>query len=363
MKKILFFIDCLGSGGSQRQLVELAVGFKEKGYDVTILTYLDRNFYAEVLQTKDIATICIAKTGYLSRLFKLRKYIRSNNFDCVISFLDVPNFISVFSGLPFRKWKIIVGERSANPKILNSYRAKFYRKFFVFADAVVANSYANIEIVKKIVQLPENKQHVIYNIVDSVKWQPVNNYVLNENERFKVIIPASHRYLKNLKNVILGVSMLTEKEKTKLSIEWYGDNIDGNYFDNSYPEALELIEKLNLQDQFSFYSATHEIPAIVKNADTVGLFSFYEGLPNAVCEAMYAGKSVIASNISDVPLLISEKKLICDPDSPESVKNAFSYLLSCNSQELIKIGQVNRKKAVALFYKEKIINQYIDLIK
>lgn len=363
MKKILFFIDCLGSGGSQRQLVELAVGFKEKGFEVTILTYFDRNFYDEVLQSKGIVSVCIAESSYLSRLFKIRTFIHRNNFDCVISFLDVPNFISIFSGFPYRKWKIIVGERSANPKILNSFRAKFYRKFFIFADAVVANSHANIEIIKKIVRLTEKKQHVIYNIVDSEKWQPDNNYVFDENEKLNVIVPASHRYLKNLKNVILGVSLLTKEEKNKLLIEWYGDNIDSNYFDNSYPEALELIEELNLQEQFSFYPATHEIPIIVKKADAVGLFSFYEGLPNAVCEAMFAGKPVIASNVSDVPLLISDKNLICDPISPESVKCAFTYLLSCSAQKLFEIGQENSNKAQTLFDKEKIINQYIDLIK
>ena len=39
MKKILFFINYLGSGGAQRQIVELAVGFKKRGYDVKFLIY------------------------------------------------------------------------------------------------------------------------------------------------------------------------------------------------------------------------------------------------------------------------------------------------------------------------------------
>ncbi len=34
MKNLLFFISGLGSGGAQRQIVELAVGFKGLGYNV-----------------------------------------------------------------------------------------------------------------------------------------------------------------------------------------------------------------------------------------------------------------------------------------------------------------------------------------
>lgn len=34
MKRILLFIDSLGAGGAQRQLVGLAVMLKKKGYEV-----------------------------------------------------------------------------------------------------------------------------------------------------------------------------------------------------------------------------------------------------------------------------------------------------------------------------------------
>lgn len=37
--KILCVIDCLGSGGAQRQLVNLATAFKEKGHEVSFLVY------------------------------------------------------------------------------------------------------------------------------------------------------------------------------------------------------------------------------------------------------------------------------------------------------------------------------------
>jgi len=362
--KILCVIDSLGSGGAQRQLVNMAVGFKEKGHNVLFLVYHSKNFFKEILGENNISIYEIIEPNYFKRLIKMRHFIRNGRFDSVLSFLEGANLICEITGLPWRKWKLVVGERSANPAILKSIKLRAYRWSHLFADHVVANSFENIKIVRKSNPLLSTKKcHVIYNIVDFEKWKPDENYIPLKDGKFKIVVAASHRYLKNLKNVILGVNLLTDEEKNKLIIEWYGDNIEGDYFDKSYPEALELIEKLKLQNQFRFYPATYELPTIVKKADAVGLFSFYEGLPNAVCEAMFAGKPVIVTNISDVPLLINDEKLICDPESPDSVKNAFSYLLSCNSPKINKIVEENRKKALALFNKEKIINQYIELIK
>lgn len=49
MKKIVLFTDCLGAGGAQRQLVGLAIMLKAKGYDVTVATYYDIEFYKKHL--------------------------------------------------------------------------------------------------------------------------------------------------------------------------------------------------------------------------------------------------------------------------------------------------------------------------
>ena len=48
--KILCVIDSLGSGGAQRQLVGLAIGFKERGHEVSFLVYHGRlKIYVELV--------------------------------------------------------------------------------------------------------------------------------------------------------------------------------------------------------------------------------------------------------------------------------------------------------------------------
>src|SRR5664280_841694 len=105
--KILCVIDSLGSGGAQRQLVNLAIGFKERGHEVSFLVYHRLNFYKESLEENNIPVYEIIEPNYLKRLLKMQRFIRGGGYDAVLSFLEAANFICELAGLPWRKWKLI----------------------------------------------------------------------------------------------------------------------------------------------------------------------------------------------------------------------------------------------------------------
>ena len=60
--RILLFISSLGSGGAERQLVNLGVLFKEKGYDVDFLVYYEDDFYKHILDNHNIKVNKINKS-------------------------------------------------------------------------------------------------------------------------------------------------------------------------------------------------------------------------------------------------------------------------------------------------------------
>src|SRR5690554_3568898 len=174
--KILCIIDMLGSGGAQRQLVNLAIGFKERGHTVSFLVYHHHDFYVDILKQNNIPIHEILESNYLKRLIKMRKFIRHGKFNAVLSFLQASNFISEISGLPKRKWKLVVGERSANPAIFKSIKLRLFRWFHLLADHIVANSHENLRMVRKINPLLKiDKCHVIYNTVNFDLWKPNEN--------------------------------------------------------------------------------------------------------------------------------------------------------------------------------------------
>lgn len=359
--KILCIIDELGSGGAQRQLINIALSFKEQNDDVEFLTYHPSTFYSELLAQYYIKETCLIESNYLKRIFRMRRFVRQGNYDCVISFLEGASFISELAAIPYKKWTLIVGERSSNPRIFKSFRLRLYRWFHLFSDYVVANSYANIKMVRSICPLLSSKKcKVVYNSIDLNLWKPNDDYVFCKNCEFSMLIAASHREMKNLIGLVEGVNLLSSEEKKKLKIYWYGDDLT----DNSKNEALDLIQKYQLEAIFCFYPATLNIKEKMEDIDCVGLFSLYEGLPNVICEGMALGKPIVSSIVSDVPLLLNDGEggFLCDPKDYQSICLALHRIMSCSSIELEQMGKKNRENAVKLFDRNTNFKLYKSLI-
>lgn len=357
--KILCVIDNLGSGGAQRQLVNLALAFQEKGHKLEFLVYHSDSFYDEVLREANINIIEVIEKNYLKRIFKMRKIIREGNYDSVLSFLEAASFICTIAGFPYRKWTLTVGERSANPNIFKSFKLKFYRWLHGFTSAVVANSYENIKMVKKVNPfISENKLHVVYNLIDFNKWQFINNaYTYKKDGKFNLTVVASHQSLKNLNGLVEAINLLDENYRNQIVINWYG----GESKDDSKEIALNKIKDYNLESNFIFHKPTLEIATKVNEADALGLFSFYEGLPNVVCEAMAMQKPIISSNISDIKLFI-DKDFIFNPYDSLEISEKIKMLIDSKEDFLKIVGSANREKSLELFNKDKIVSKYLDLL-
>ena len=362
--KILCFIDSLDSGGAQRQLVELATGFKEKGHEVSLLTYHNIPFFNLFLEHHNISIETIEERNYLKRLIKVRHFIRQSDFHAVLSFLEAPNIISQMAGIPSRKWKLVVGERRINPLIKRSLKLIFYRWFHFFADFIVSNSSTNIKYVLRVNPLlSKSKCRVIYNIVDLNRWKPHPDFIFRKNLKIKLIVGASHLPRKNAPGLIEAISLLNDSELDKISIEWYGNKPNDINDYKSFESAVKKLNDLKLNNVISFHPATNKILKIVQDADAVGLFSFSEGMPNIICEGMACGKPVICSTVSDIVNLLSyDKNLLCDPADEHSIASSIRYLISLDQEKLREIGNRNRKIAMENFQKDKIISDYLKLL-
>ena len=364
-RKILCMIDMLGSGGAQRQLVELALGYKERGFDVAFLIYFKAfdSYYDETLEKAGIPILDINEPNYLMRIIRMSRMIRKFRPDAIISFLEVPNFIAEMASVLPHSWKLIVGERSADPEKLTNKRTRFFIHCHRFADAVVANSHANLDIVRQVApELKRAKQHVIYNSLDPQKFSVDNSFVFCAHPRRSIVIASSHRYLKNLDGLIEAVRLLPKAQQDQLIIHWYGHN-KFNDTDHSFDEAKQKIADYGLQANFAFYPPTLDIYDKMRASDAVGLFSHFEGLPNAICEGMFLAKPIVCTRISDLPIFLKEdiNAFLCDSHDPKTIMHALQQFITADPKQLQQMGQQNRLLAQQLFDKNTVLNQYQQL--
>lgn len=358
--KILLFIDSLGSGGAQRQIINLAFVLKENGYSVEFLVYDIDKYYNDLLIKQGFKIVYIVNTNYWQRLIRIRKYIRRNGFDVVLSFLMIPNLINIVAGFPFRRNRIIISERSANPLMQKTIKFTLIRLLYIYCDHLIVNSVENLKMIQESnFFLKQSKCSVIYNMIDLALWKPINDFRYLDSGKLKMIIVASHQYLKNLHGLINALMLFGADLRSKLSIEWYGD-----VRDDSLNDALERIKDTELIDVIKFFPATIHIRNKIQNSDVVGLFSLYEGFPNAICEAMACAKPVIVSNVSDLPMIIENGKngFICNPNDASSIYQAIEKMLACDEKQLAQMGIQNLYKAQQLFDKDKVTKLYKKLL-
>lgn len=359
MKRILFLSPNLGGGGggSERQIVTVACLLKNRGYDVEFLCYSEGNFYFHILELQHIPVYWMISSNYLKRMISVRKFIRSGKYDVVISFLNTPNFLNNFATVGGKRWKVITGERSAKEENFLSRQEKVFAWFQRFADYIVCNSENAKNMWIKYYPQYAGKMVVIYNNVNLPSI--TSTYIPKRYGKLHIVVAASYQYLKNPIGLIKAIASMSEEEREKIVVDWYGKNDDLRR--EVYDEANRMIGTLGVKN-IILHPVVSDILNIINTSDAVALLSSVEGLPNAICEGMMLGKLVIMSRISDYEILVDDTNgFLCDWDDIASIKNAILSAANLSVEQLEKMGKSSRNKAERLF-STTIVNKWISLI-
>lgn len=360
--KILCLIDSLGSGGAQRQIVTISKLLKDRGFDVSVLCYTYEDFFSKYLKESRISIYWEIEPNYIKRILRVRKFIRRGNYNAVISFLEVPNFLNCFAAIGGKTWKVITSERSAKREIFHSRQGKIFAWFQRYADTIVCNSNNAREMWLEFYPQYKDKLDVIYNPVLLPKI--TSEYVPKRNGKLHIVVAASYQYLKNPIGLIKALALLDKNQREQIKVDWYGRIEVTNGNTRAYDEARLLLEENNLQHVIELHEPTTDILNRMNEADVVALFSELEGLPNAICEGMMIGKPIIMSKVSDYADLVDDTNgVLCDWDNSESIMDAILCMLKLTNEELLDKGKQSLAKAENLFSSKVIMNQWIKLIR
>lgn len=357
MDKILCYIDSLGAGGAQRQLVGLAKELSTKGYDVTICVYADIPFYVHEIKDTNIRYKYLSKAqNKFLKLFYTYKYIKELKPDCVISFLEMPSIIMCIIKIVLKKFKLIVSERNTTQKITRLDRMRFY--LFKQADYIVSNSYTQDKFIKRNFPFLSNKCLPIINFVDTEKFNMVKHEM---SDLVKFIVAASISPSKNTLNFIQSIKDVINEGYTNFEVNWYGI-VDHN--DTYYIQCEKVITENNLSKFIKLLPKTIDICQKYHESDFFCLPSIYEGTPNALTEALSCGIPSICSDVSDNShyVIDSYNGFLFNPKSSASMASAIIKCLELRTEEYLLFAQRSRATAVEQFNINKFANSYINLI-
>ncbi len=326
--KITFVIGVMGNGGAERVIANLSNEFVLYGWDVNIITiYGSRQDYELDKRVSVRNIICRCPVRLLrpfERIFTIRKYIKEENPDVVISFLADVNIHVILSMLGIRK-KLIVSERNdpqrdPNSKWIRRMRDRLYAK----ADGIVfqtkdAEAYFD-KIIKKriktaIIPNPIKDNLPIYN-KDTKSNQFITACRLNKQKNLPLMIDALKTLIDNGIDVRLNI---------------YGEG----------PERKNLeayIDSLGMSNEVSLCGFANDIHEKMQDAACFVISSDYEGISNSMIEALAIGIPVVATDCPVGGARMYIKDGVSGRIVPCGDKKAFA--------EAMQAAITDRKKAI-----------------
>lgn len=358
MKKILCFIDELGSGGAERQLVGLASMLKKHGYDVSIYCYHPIYFYEPILKENEVNLIkeISSPKNTFQKLWRSFRVLKKGNYDFIISFSPGSSFAALICKPFLRKVKLLVSDRNMTPVISLKQKVKF--NLYRLADYIVPNSYTQTNILAKHYPFIQSKLRTITNFVDFSKFQPSLPICRRRNKCLRVIVVARHAFDKNIPNFIKA-ACIAKSKGLNFKVDWYG------YYNNRFGEQnFKLIKEYAVDDIIHFLPPHNNIKECYAKADVLCLPSVREGFSNVIGEAMCMGLPVICGRISDNVKMVEDgvNGYLFDPTSPDDIAKAIVRMANIDDNTLNTFSRNNLKKAHEMLSAASFIQKYINII-
>ena len=305
-RKILFHINSLGKGGAERVLTVLAGYFAQDGYRVSIVTlWRAENEYEVPAGVKRVnlgdEKVSGGRLALAVRRFTgLRGLIKKENPDIVISFCLKANFRSVFSMLGMRI-PLLVSVRS-DPQI-DYAPHKFLTKWMErkAAGCVFQTKDAQAFFGERL----RKKSRIIWNPIDE-KYLPENRESAkgalagggaDRQERgggagdICIITVGRITFEKNQLMLLKAFDRIKDKFPSA-RVRVYGEGIGGD----SWKEMDAYIRQNGIAHRVEFMGPSSSLEKEIVNAALFVLPSNYEGMSNALMEAMVMGLPVIATD-------------------------------------------------------------------
>lgn len=362
-KKLALFLPALYAGGAERVMLNLAKGFSEKGIKVDlVLAKAEGPFIHHIPKGVRIVDLKAKRTLY--SLPSLVQYIRAEKPKALLSTMYHANIIAIWAKIIARvPLRLAIREAittSFSIRFEQSVRGRWIipiliRKFYKYADVIIAISQGVAQDLKKFAELPQERIQVIYNPIDLSKalsladeyidhpWFRSNHYVILGVGRLD---PQ-----KDFDNLIRAFALVKRSYPAKLMILGEG---------KERPKLERLIKDLGLEEDVSLPGFVDNPYKYIRRSSVFVLSSKYEGFPNVLVEAMALGTPVVSTDCPSGPAEILENgkwgKLVPVGD-PKALADAINQTLEHNNLDR-KLLQERAKE----FSLEHIIPIYLEVL-
>lgn len=342
--KILFVIDKLEVGGTEKQLVETIQRLNKEKFELFLryLAHSQSPLFDLLEQSGKVRTFVLnVRSTYSLRaliaVYRLVQFIRSEKIDIVQGYFLKAKFLGMIAGKLAGKRTIscmrdlgmAINYKSLPPLIIAN----------LCTDRFLVNSESIKNYLIKNQKINPKKIDVIMNGVDLNRFRPSAN---EDKKKYKKDLGIDTDHLvvgvisnlkpeKGLEHFIRAAALASEvNSKVRFVIVGKGPLED---------ELRQIAGDLRVQDKILFAGGSDDVRKFLFAFDIGVLCSVSEGFSNAILEYMAAGLPVIATKVGGNMEQVQDgiTGILVSPSDPQSLANAVIKL--ANDQELRnKIG-------------------------
>ncbi|WP_025566078.1 glycosyltransferase [Psychromonas sp. SP041] len=304
--KVLIVISNMEFGGAQRQIVELVNNVDRNKFELHVCSLSNYTPLTEQFKQGTSLHIIHKKSKFdFSVVFKLTKLIRKQRFDVIHSYLFDAEIASRLAAKLSNTGVAVIGsERNANYTLKPIQKKAYFITKNLVSD-IIANSQSGADYNASQTQQPKNKYHVVYNGVDTTRFNISDKKHIRENLGIDINTKligmfASFKLQKNHPFLIAALEQLKQKGN-HFKLLLVGDMLHGGlHGSDDYTERVKNeIANSSFAEDVIFLGNKDNIEEIYPACDFTVLPSLFEGTPNVVLESMACGIPCIATNVSD----------------------------------------------------------------
>lgn len=346
-KKILFVTGSMGKGGAERVISNLSKYYLEKDWDVSIAMLLHDNVEYNLPENIKIVNLSSNKgirKGFIKVLINIRKYVKETNPNIIVCFM-AQNIL--LTGLAIKNLNIpmIVSERIDPSCVKRNCIYKF----------ILNNIYEKSAIV-----VFQTKQAQAY---FNKKIQSNSCIVGNP---IKISTKKSYQTM----HKIVSVGRLTEQKNHRMLINAFKDVYIKHpeytltiYGEGPLRDELESeIQKLNLKQCVFLPGISNDIHKEISDSEIFVLPSNFEGMSNALMEAMLMGFPVISTSCAGSNEIINnnENGILVPIGDKNKMTLAIEKLI--NDEKLKNYIAQNAEKTMIPYMEENILDKWNEVI-
>jgi glycosyltransferase involved in cell wall biosynthesis len=372
--RVLYVIESLGEGGTERSLAELLPALADAGVVPEVVCFFRRSGVHEEVEARGVPITVIPSGGWGRRVSALRRRLVAARPDLVHTMLfradlagrlaaagrRVPVLGSLVS-TPYDPVRL--RDSGVRPGRLRAARLADALTARWLCDHFHAVSHAARDAAVAALGVPPERITVIPRGRDperlgrpSPERRRQARAALGLGEDDEVAVHAGrHEFAKGLPDLVAAVAELAPRRpRLRVLIAGRSGALTG--------ELERLVAAAGLGERVSLLGHRNDLPEILAAADLFVFPSLYEGMPGAVIEAMALGLPVVASDIPAVREVVEPDAsgLLVPPGDPESLANAMDAMLT-NRDLAAAFGRRGREIFEERFTLERSVQGMLEL--